>query len=101
MATGHGSFAGLIGHLHETGQFAWVAPPAVLALFILLQAEAARVPVDDPLTHLELIGAVAVAVGCVESLVARLRMRWVPPYVWIASGAAVLCMAAVGWGSAS
>ncbi len=158
VATGHGSFAGLIGHLHETGQFAWVAPPAVLALFILLQAEAARVPVDDPLTHLELtmihevmildhsgpelaamqysaaikmtlyagliaallnpidplanplgaiacawaiIGAVAVAVGCVESLVARLRMRWVPPYVWIASGAAVLCMAAVGWGSAS
>jgi hypothetical protein len=26
----------------------------VLVLFVLLQAEAARVPVDDPLTHLEL-----------------------------------------------
>ena len=28
--------------------------PAVAVLFVLLQAEAARVPVDDPLTHLEL-----------------------------------------------
>jgi hypothetical protein len=28
--------------------------PAGTALLILLQAEAARVPVDDPLTHLEL-----------------------------------------------
>ena len=157
VATGHVSFAGLIGHLHETGRFAWAAPPAVLALFILLQAEAARVPVDDPLTHLELtmiheamildhsgpelaamqyaaaikmtlyagliaallnpidpaanplgaivcawtiIAAVAIAVGCVESLVARLRMRWVPPYLWMASGAALLCMVAVGWGGA-
>ncbi|HPU53346.1 MAG TPA: NADH-quinone oxidoreductase subunit H, partial [Burkholderiaceae bacterium] len=54
VATGQVSFAGLIGHLHQSGQFAWVAPPAVLALFILLQAEASRVPVDDPLTHLEL-----------------------------------------------
>jgi formate hydrogenlyase subunit 4 len=157
VATGQVSFAGLIGHLHQSGQFAWVAPPAVLALFILLQAEASRVPVDDPLTHLELtmihevmildhsgpelaamqyaaavkmtvyagliaallnpidpashplaavacawaiMATVAIAVGCVESLVARLRMRWVPPYVWIASGAAVLCMVAVGWGGA-
>ena len=47
-----------------------------------------------------IIAAVAIAVGCVESLVARLRMRWVPPYLWMASGAALLCMAAVGWGGA-
>ena len=29
--------------------------------------------------------AVAVAVGCVESLVARLRLRWVPMYLLLAS----------------
>ncbi len=156
VATGHTSFAGLIGHLHQAASFRWMAVPAVVALFILLQTEAARVPVDDPLTHLELtmihevmildhsgpelaameyaaalkmsmyaglIAAllnpfdpiaepglcillslalmliVAVAVGCVESLTARLPMRWVPGYLLLASLAAALCMAAVGWGA--
>ncbi len=122
---------------------------------MLLQAEAARVPVDDPLTHLELtmvhevmvldhsgpelaamqyaaaikmtvyagliaallnpfdlatqpapavlaalaiMAAVAVAVGCVESLMARLRMRLVPVYLMLASAlAARLAAWRAGW----
>jgi formate hydrogenlyase subunit 4 len=152
-ATGNMSFAGLIGHLHQAESFRWLAAPAVVALFILLQTEAARVPVDDPLTHLELtmihevmvldhsgpelaamqysaalkmslyagliaavlnpfdpfdapgacilaslaiMAAVAVAVGCVESLTARLPMRWVPRYLLLASVAAALCIVVVG-----
>jgi formate hydrogenlyase subunit 4 len=158
MATGHTSLAGLVGSLHQSASFALLAAPSVLALFILLQAEAARVPVDDPLTHLELtmvhevmvldhsgpelaamqfaaalkltsyagliaallnpfdpgsdpwlavpasvllMGLVAIAVGCVESLTARLRLRLVPRYLMLASLAGVLCLvvAASGWGS--
>jgi formate hydrogenlyase subunit 4 len=54
VATGQTSFAGLIGHWQASPGFAWLAAPAVAVLLVLLQAEAARVPVDDPLTHLEL-----------------------------------------------
>lgn len=54
VATGMTSFADLIGALRETQHYAVIAAPLVVALLILLQAEAARVPVDDPLTHLEL-----------------------------------------------
>jgi formate hydrogenlyase subunit 4 len=157
-ATGMTSFADLIGHLHTTPYFAWLVTPLVVALFILLQAEAARVPVDDPLTHLELtmihevmildhsgpelaamqyaaalkmtlyaglIAAllnplnplisplacvlvslglmlvVALVVGCIESLTARLPMRWVPNYLLGASVAAVLCLLVVGWGASA
>jgi formate hydrogenlyase subunit 4 len=121
---------------------------------VLLQAEASRVPVDDPLTHLELtmvhevmvldhsgpelaamqyaaalkmtvyagliaallnpcdlqaqpalgvavalalMAGVAVAVGCVESLTARLRIRRVPSYLMLASLGAALCLGAAGW----
>jgi formate hydrogenlyase subunit 4 len=156
MATGHTSFAGLIGGLQGSASFALLAAPAVVALFILLQAEASRVPVDDPLTHLELtmihevmvldhsgpdlaamqwagalkmttyaglmasllnpfdpfgpglaplaavatslalMAGVAVAVGCVESLSARLRLRLVPQYLMLASVAAGLCLAIAG-----
>jgi formate hydrogenlyase subunit 4 len=153
VATGSTSFAGLIGHLHQTESFQWLVLPAVVVLFILLQAEAARVPVDDPLTHLELtmvhevmildhsgpdlaamqyaaalkmtiyagliaallnpfdpagaplasiatsllvMAAVAVAVGCVESLTARLALRLVPRYLMLASVAAALCLAIAG-----
>jgi formate hydrogenlyase subunit 4 len=53
-ATGLSSFADLMGHLHHTPYFALVVLPLSLALLILLQTEAARVPVDDPSTHLEL-----------------------------------------------
>ncbi|MCY1202359.1 Hydrogenase-4 component C [compost metagenome] len=154
VATGYTSFAALIGHLHESDLFRWLALPLVGVLFILLQAEASRVPVDDPLTHLELtmvhevmildhsgpelaamqyaaalkmtlyagliaallnpfdpldaplacvaaslaiMACVAVAVGCVESLVARLRMRQVPHYLMLASAVAALCLGGAGW----
>ena len=39
-----------------------------------------------------MMGAVAVAVGCVESLVARLRMRFVPRYLMLSSVVAALCL---------
>ena len=156
VATGHSSFAGLIGQLHHAASFPWLLVPAVVVLFILLQAEAARVPVDDPLTHLELtmihevmildhsgpelaamqyagalkmtiyagliaallnpfdpiaaplaaaltsvalMAAVAVAVGWVEALTARLRMRLVPRYLMLASVVAALCLAIVATGA--
>lgn len=154
-ATGMSSFADLMGHLHTTPNYLWMVLPLVVALMILLQLEAARVPVDDPLTHLELtmihevmvldhsgpdlaamqyaaalkmtlyagliaallnpfnpltepwlatavavllMLAVAVVVGCFESLMARLPMRAVPRYALLASGAALLSMLAVGLG---
>lgn len=153
-ATGMSSFADLIGQLHNTPYYLMMVLPLTLALLILLQTEAARVPVDDPLTHLELtmihevmildhsgpelaamqyaaglkmtlyaglIAAlinpfnplaapvsavlmsvvlmltVAVVVGCVESLTARLPMRWVPRYVLLAGGAALISMVVVGF----
>ncbi|MFB0935485.1 MAG: NADH-quinone oxidoreductase subunit H [Propionivibrio sp.] len=155
-ATGMTSFADLIGHLHNTPYYAIIVAPLVLCLLILLQAEAARVPVDDPLTHLELtmihevmildhsgpelaamqfaaalkmtlyagliaalvnpfnpltspvacvlasfglMLAVALVVGCVESLTARLPLRWVTHYLLIASAAALGCMVVVGLGA--
>ncbi|MHB8949540.1 MAG: respiratory chain complex I subunit 1 family protein [Rhodoferax sp.] len=155
-ATGMTSFADLIGQLHHTPYFLVIVIPLVLALLILLQTEAARVPVDDPMTHLELtmihevmildhsgpelaamqyaaalkltlyagliaalinpmdplvsplaaIGVslglmllVALGVGCIESLTARLPMRWVTRYVLIGSGAALLSMVVVGLGA--
>jgi formate hydrogenlyase subunit 4 len=154
VVTGESSFAALIGRWGAHDAFAWLAAPAVAVLFVLLQAEAARVPVDDPLTHLELtmihevmvldhsgpelaamqyaaalkmttyagliaallnpfdplkdtalavaaalaiMAAVAVAVGCVESLVARLRMRFVPRYLVLATAVAALGLLASGW----
>jgi formate hydrogenlyase subunit 4 len=154
VATGQTSFAGLIGQFHHADAFRWLVVPAILVLFVLLQAEASRVPVDDPLTHLELtmlhevmildhsgpelaamqyasaikmttfagliaalvnpfdarvtpaaciaaslvtMGSVAVAVGCIESLMARLRLRLVPPYLMLASLVAAGCLGAAGW----
>lgn len=154
LATGQTSLAGAVGQFHGSTAYAWLVVPAVLVLFVLLQAEAARVPVDDPLTHLELtmihevmvldhsgpelaamqyaaavkmtmyagliaallnpvdtmadpvsaiamsvllMAAVAAAVGCVESLVARLRMRLVPRYLMLATALAALSLGAAGW----
>ena len=154
-ATGMTSFADLIGHLHNTPHYAIIVAPLTIALLILLQAEAARIPVDDPMTHLELtmihevmildhsgpelaamqysaalkmtlyagliaalinpfnpltdpsVGVlvslalmltVAVVVGCIESLSARLPMRWVPAYLLIASVAALGSMLVIGLG---
>ena len=155
-ATGMTSFAGLIGTLHSTPYYGLIVAPLCVALLILLQAEAARVPVDDPLTHLELtmihevmildhsgpelaamqfsaalkmslyagliaalinpfsptesslacalasLGlmlAVALVVGTIESLSARLPMRWVTRYLSIASAAALLAMSVIGLGA--
>ena len=155
-ATGMTSFAGLIGALHSTPYYGLIVAPLCVALLILLQAEAARVPVDDPLTHLELtmihevmildhsgpelaamqfsaalkmtlyagliaalinpfsptesplacalasLGlmlAVALVVGSIESLSARLPMRWVTRYLSIASAAALLAMIVIGLGA--
>lgn len=157
-ATGMGSFAGLLGHLHSTPYYAVIAAPVVLALLVLLQTEAARMPVDDPATHLELtmvhevmvldhsgpelaamqyaaglkltmyagliatvlnpfdplqqpahaiaaavalMSAVAVAQGCIESLMARLPLPSVPRYIWLAgwmAGAAALAVGVMGAG---
>jgi len=152
-ATGLSSFADLLGHLHHTPYYALIVLPLALALLILLQTEAARVPVDDPQTHLELtmihevmildhsgpdlaamqyaaglkltlycgliatllnpfdpliaplaaiaasIGlmlALAVVVGCFESLMARLPLKWVTGYVWVAGWLTLLAAGVVG-----
>ncbi len=154
VATHQTSFAALLVQLQDSPAFFGLAWPAVMVLFILLQAEASRVPVDDPLTHLELtmvhevmvldhsgpelaamqyaaalkmtvyagliaallnpvdatvapafsllaalliMATVAVTLGCIESLVARLPMRQVPRYLMLASLLAALCLLAAGW----
>lgn len=157
-ATGMSSFADMLGQLHHTPTYALIVLPLAAALLILLQTEAARSPVDDPLTHLELtmihevmildhsgpelaamqyaaalkmtlyagliatllnplspmtdplaaiaasVGimlAVAVVVGCFESLMARLPLPWVSHYVWLAGwlvGFAALVVGVVGGG---
>jgi formate hydrogenlyase subunit 4 len=56
LATGELSLGGMLGAPLSTG---WARAPASLAmvalsLFVVLLAEASRVPVDDPATHLEL-----------------------------------------------
>lgn len=152
-ATGMSSFADVFGHFHHTAYYGLIVLPLVLALLILLQTEAARVPVDDPLTHLELtmihevmildhsgpelaamqyaaglkmtlfagliatllnpinplaaplaaiavsvalMLVVAVVVGCFESLMARLPLRWVPSYVWLSGWLVALAALVVG-----
>ena len=152
-ATGLSSFADMLGQLHHTAYYGPIVLPLTLALLILLQTEAARVPVDDPLTHLELtmihevmildhsgpelaamqfaaglkmtlyaglmatllnpfdplseplqasvaavalMLTVAMVVGCFESLMARLPLKWVPHYVWFAGWLAALAALIVG-----
>jgi formate hydrogenlyase subunit 4 len=154
LGSGQTSLAGAIGQFQGSAAYPWLALPAVAVLFVLLQAEAARVSVDDPLTHLELtmihevmvldhsgpelaamqyaaamkmtmyaglivallnpvdamadpalavvvalllMAAVAVAVGCVESLVARLRLRLVPRYLMLATALAAASLGVAGW----
>jgi formate hydrogenlyase subunit 4 len=126
---------------------------SVVTLFIVLQVESARLPVDDPTTHLELTmvhevmvldhsgpdlaaiqtGAamklyvaaavvatllnpwagkpgplaaagnvglclgIAIAVGTIESLIARLRLRTVPKYIAVALASAAIALLATGW----
>ncbi len=153
-ATGHGAFADLVGLGARGPAQAVVTIGCAVTFFIVLQVEAARVPVDDPTTHLELTmihevmvldhsgpdlaviqyaaalkmtlcaaviaallnplrpadGAllaaavnllltalVAVAVGFVESLVARLRLRTVPTYVLVAAVSALVALLTTAW----
>lgn len=149
LATGDATFAGLLSW-SDLGPFALgVKALCFVVLLILLQVEAARIPVDDPNTHLELtmihevmildhsgpdlailqyaaglklticaaliagllnpvswatqpwlaagvslglVLAVAVLVGCVESLIARIRMKAIPRYTAIAMVSGVLAL---------
>jgi formate hydrogenlyase subunit 4 len=153
-ATGRGSFSELLAlGPHGLVQTAVVAGCG-LALFVVLQVEAARVPVDDPATHLELtmihevmildhagpelaalqyaaamkltlcaslvatlvnplrsadgpwlaaaanVGltlAVAVAAGTVESLMARLKLKAVPQYIFVAGASAAVALLLTAW----
>ena len=54
-------------------------------------------PVRGVAVSVLLMAAVAVAVGCVESLVARLRMRLVPRYLVLATVLAAGSLGAAGW----
>lgn len=140
--------------LRAAGSDVVVWAGAVVALFVLVQVESARMPVDDPTTHLELtmvhevmildhsgpelaavqagsaikmtvgLGLVAtllnplvgraalpavaaanvvlllvlaVAIGTVESLIARLRLRTVPQYIVVALVAASVALLATTW----
>lgn len=155
---------GLVAHTQELHEALRLAPDAgggsaivwataVVALFIVLQVETARMPIDDPTTHLELtmvhevmvldhsgpdlgaiqagtavkffvatsmlavllnpwagdatVGAllvhvalccaVAVIVGTVESLIARLRLNAVPQYVAMALASGIAGLLATAW----
>jgi formate hydrogenlyase subunit 4 len=158
LATGQRSFEALLS-LHATsgaGFVVWLA--SIVSLLVLVQVESARMPVDDPTTHLELtmvhevmildhsgpdlaglqvasamkltvgLGLVAalvnplvgrappaavaaanvvlllllaVAIGTVESLVARLRLKSVPQYIVVALVAAGVALLATTWPTGS
>ena len=149
LASGNPTFAGLLSW-SELGPFALgVKALCFVVLLIVLQVEAARMPIDDPNTHLELTMihevmildhsgpdlailqyaaglklsvcaaliaallnpvswttqpwlaagvalaltlAVAVLVGTIESLIARVRMRAIPRYTAIAMIAGALAL---------
>jgi formate hydrogenlyase subunit 4 len=153
-ATGRSSMADLL----RLGCGGWpqaaIVAGVLVTLFILVQVEAARVPIDDPTTHLELtmihevmildhsgpdlaavqyaaalklaLGAaliaallnplgpgdgpvaaaaaqlglmlgVAVAIGCVESLMARLKLRVIPQYVLVGMLSAFVALLTSAW----
>jgi len=149
--SGHSTFAGILRvGWHEPARAA-ISLGCLVTFFILLQVESARVPVDDPATHLELtmihevmildhagpelaalqygaamkmtvcaalvagllnplrpgaaavavqlglLALVAVAVGLVESLSARLKLKAVPQYVFVAGVSAFLALFTAAW----
>jgi formate hydrogenlyase subunit 4 len=154
LTTGKHSFDAVLA-LHATEGFAFaVWAGSVLTLLVLVQVESARMPVDDPTTHLELtmvhevmildhsgpdlaalqtgsaiklttgLGliatlldplagrangllaaaanillclALAVLVGTVESLIARLKLRVIPQYIVVALVAAGIALLATTW----
>lgn len=154
-AAGTTSFADLLELGWTTAPDLIIRVACVVALLIVLQVEAGRVPVDDPSTHLELtmlhevmildhsgpdlaalqygaalkltlgaalvaglvnpaptdwtwpalaalnlglIGAVAVVVGLIESLVARLKLSALPAYLVVAGLAALIALFATRLG---
>jgi formate hydrogenlyase subunit 4 len=153
-ASGHASLAKLLSPGGQGIARAAIVAACAVALFVVMQAEAARVPIDDPATHLELtmihevmildhagpelaalqyaaamkltlgaallagllnpfhapdapwraagvglliLAGVAVAVGTVESLVARLKLRAVPQYLLVAGASAVVALLLTAW----
>jgi formate hydrogenlyase subunit 4 len=147
--TGQSSFQAILHPVHAVAAFGVVPIGCLAALLVVLQVESARVPVDDPSTHLELtmvhevmildhsgpelaalqygsaikatlcaallagvinplpssappevlalvqlalLAGVAIAVGTIESLVARFRLRVVPQFVVIALLAAFVAL---------
>lgn len=152
--TGTASLAGgLADRPHDpASSILWIV--CIAALLIVVTVETARMPVDDPTTHLELtmihevmvldhsgpdlaviqytaalkltcglalvanlidpvpasageaaqgagvvamIGALAILIGCVESMIARLKLRVIPQYIAIALGAGVIALLATAW----
>lgn len=153
-ATGQSTFAGLLHLGFSSPDRAAVAVLCAVAFFIVLQVEAARVPVDDPNTHLELtmihevmildhsgpelaalqyaaamkmtvcaalvagllnplsesrgpvivglvnvalMAAIAIGVGCVESLIARLKMKSIPQFIAVALVATLSALLLTAW----
>ncbi|MEQ1503545.1 MAG: NADH-quinone oxidoreductase subunit H [Myxococcota bacterium] len=152
LVSGSDTLSGIL--LHRPGSAAeWaVWGGMVVALAIVVQVESARMPIDDPTTHLELTmihevtildhsgpdlaalqlaaglrlaaglslwtalvlpsgspvwaaipvqlagtAAAAIALGTVESLVARLRMRAIPSYILVGGSAGALAVVATLW----
>jgi len=142
----------LVPHINSAAEIvAWAA--SIVALLIVLQVETARMPIDDPTTHLELTmiheamvldhsgpdlaaiqvgtaikffaGAsfvatlmnpwagsntlrcavmnlalcilIAVAIGSIESLIARFKLRSVPQYIVVALSSGVVALLATTW----
>jgi formate hydrogenlyase subunit 4 len=153
-ATGRNTFAAMLHLGYGTPAQLAINAGVVVTLFILLQVEAARVPVDDPATHLELTmihevmildhsgpdlaavqyaaavkltvcaaliatvlnplgpadgpvlaaaanvaltAVVAVAVGFVESLVARLKLSVIPQYTLVGAVSAFVALLTTAW----
>jgi formate hydrogenlyase subunit 4 len=156
LATREPSFSSML-HLRGAGGSVLVWLCTILTLFVVVQVEAARMPIDDPTTHLELtmvhevmildhsgpelaalqagaaikltIGltliaslinplvgratapavvtsnvlltlGLAVVIGTVESLIARLKLRAVPQYIAVAlvAGAVAVLATTIGAG---
>ncbi|HPG38182.1 MAG TPA: NADH-quinone oxidoreductase subunit H [bacterium] len=151
LVTGHTSFAAIFELLnYSTGFTILVKSLCVISLFIMLLTECARVPVDDPNTHLELtmihevmildysgsdlafmqyavglkmvtiatllanlliptgtgtaaglalylvvLAIAAIAVGLVESWIARLRMTHVPQFIFLMAAFSLTAFAVV------
>ena len=151
-ATGRTTFADLLQLGFSTPAQAVISLAVLVTLVVVLQVECARVPVDDPTTHLELTmihevmildhsgpdlaavqyaaamkltvcaaliatllnpvrgggvaaaavnlaltAAVAVAVGLVESLVARLKLKIVPQFVLVGAASAFVALLTTAW----